>query len=394
LVKFYAAICTQGNDTTRQLAITNTLHRARANPAVTHLEYRLLEEIASRCRWGFRYHCDPLEATAFFIGQGSASNMGRPMSKLEKAGLVAAIAVPRKAGGWPMTFCTIVCTADDRGGQSWEALRAQARERYNGAMRTKRNGCDWPLPDTPEPSTRRHDDLSTHHHDVSIVQNTDFQDGNSSPQRIATRHHENQTVNRGNEKDEEDLIGDNRCDVDATVPKPEIILPAEALPPEPDATSIIREEHRVEFRQLADTFGRRPGEMVIAPTSRSITDPTLNKIVQQELGSFLYDQEGCFTTAVAEKAIASALLTTSLADGKGGSFRSMVRFFQKVLRSEASELQRAEINRIAKLRVDGALQHESAEKRLRSVREGRGAGRKSSTSVTDLLAEYAAREAR
>ncbi len=163
LAKFYAAICTQGDDGTRQLAITNTLHRARANPNVTHLDYRILEQIASRCRWAFRYDSEPQEATAFFIGQGSASNMGRPLSRLQQAGLVAVIAAPRKAGGWPMTFCTIVCTAEDRSGQSWKILRAQARERYNGVMRSKRNGCDWPLPDTPEPSTRHHDDSPTRH---------------------------------------------------------------------------------------------------------------------------------------------------------------------------------------------------------------------------------------
>ncbi len=393
LAAFYTAIRTQGNDATRQLAITNTLHRARANPDVTHLDYRLLEQIASRCRWAFRYDSEPQEATAFFIGQGSGSNMGRPMSRLQQVGLVAAIAVPRKAGGWPMMFCTIVCTAEDRSGQSWEMLRAQARERYNGVMRAKRNGCDWPLPDAPEPSTRHYDNSPTRHHDVSTVQNSDFEEGNSSPRRIATRHHEDQTVNSSTVKDEEDLVGESRSDVDATFPAPEIILPAEVLSPEPDATTVIREEHRAEFRQLADTFGRRPGEMIINPTPRSTTDLILDGIVRQELTSYLYDHDGRFSGAIAEQAIASALLAIRLMEGRSPKIGSMAKCFRKALRDEAAEIQRAEVNRIANLRVDGAIQQEIAEKRRRGVREGRGGARKSSsTSWSDLAANYAANQ--
>jgi hypothetical protein len=52
----------------------------------------------------------------------------------------------------------------------------------------------------------------------------------------------------------------------------------------PLTATAICEEQREGLRRLADTFGRRPGEMVVAPTPRSTTDPILTKIVQQELG--------------------------------------------------------------------------------------------------------------
>lgn len=110
---FCEAIRSQGGSEHRQLAITNMLHRARANPAISHRGYRVLEEIASRCRWEYRYHAEPMEAVAFYTGQKSGSNMGRILAELRDADVLTTIAVPRKAGGRPMTFCTVVCTPED-----------------------------------------------------------------------------------------------------------------------------------------------------------------------------------------------------------------------------------------------------------------------------------------
>ena len=386
---FVAAIASQGDENTRQYALSNADRRARASLKVSHRAYRVFTELIACVRWSHRYCSAPLEAVAFLTGFGDGSNVGRILRELRDVGFIAMIGVPRKAGGWPMTFCTVVCTSEDRSGQSWETLRAQARERYNGAMRAKRNGCDWPLPDTPDP-IRYGDELASRHHNVSTVQNPVFEEGNSSPQRHASRHHNDQTVYRGKCREEEDLVGETRSDADATS-LPEIILPSDDLSAEPDATNIIREEHREAFRQLADTFGRRPGEMVISPTPRTTTDPILDGIVRPELASYLYDQDGHFTSTVAERALTSALRATQLMTGRNANMGSMAKCFEKALRDAAAEIQRAEVNRLAKLRVDSAIQQEIAEKRLRGVREGRGRPRKSSsTSWSDLAADYAA----
>jgi hypothetical protein len=164
-----------------------------------------------------------------------ASNIGRTLRELRNAGFVAVILVPRKAGGRPMTFCTIVCTSDDRSGQSWEMLRAQARERYNGAMRAKRNGCDWPLPDTPEPVIRQGDELAMRCHALN-------EQANASQQRNAMRCHNDQTVNSDTEKIT-DPGGDNGG--------AEIILPSAF----PLVASVILDEDREAFRDLSTHLG-------------------------------------------------------------------------------------------------------------------------------------------
>src|SRR5262249_23762402 len=66
---FYEAICSQGNADVRQTAISNMLARARANPAIRHHDYRLLEQIASCTRWEYRYCCQSNRALAYFAAQ-------------------------------------------------------------------------------------------------------------------------------------------------------------------------------------------------------------------------------------------------------------------------------------------------------------------------------------
>jgi hypothetical protein len=71
----------------------------------------------------------------------------------------------------------------------------------------------------------------------------------------------------------------------------------------------------------------------------------------------------------------------------------MVTFFEKTLRTKVADAQRAEHERIAKLRAEGKIQQEIVEKRLHGVREGRGKPRKwSSTSWSDVAADYAANQ--
>ncbi len=125
--------------------------------------------------------------------------------------------------------------------------------------------------------------------------------------------------------------------------------------------------------------------MIISPKPRTTTDPILDGIVRQELTSYLYDHDGRFVSTVAERALPSALRAIRLMEGRSAKIGSMAKCFEKALRDAAAEIQRAEANRIAKLRVDGAIQQEIGEKRRRGVREGGGGARKSSsTSWSDL----------
>ena len=184
---FYEAIRTHGNVNTRQKSISSLLERSRANPELTNANYRVLEQVASRCRWDYRYHCEPMEAVAFFTGQAAAGNMGRSLDGLVKLGYVHTLSVPRKLGGRPMRFCTVVCSADDRSGMSSVTLRQQARDRCNGVQRAKRNGCEWPLPDEPIPQGEGLNDALNE-------ENLATKEGNPSPRRDANPHHEDQTV--------------------------------------------------------------------------------------------------------------------------------------------------------------------------------------------------------
>ena len=128
LNEFYNAVCTQGSEKVRQSAISNALARARANPEVSHQAYRILEGIASRVRWRYRYHCETVENLAWFTA-GSPGNMHRPLEALTKLRLVARLDVPRHSGGRPVAYLTVICTPEDRSGQSLEELAQAAKLR-------------------------------------------------------------------------------------------------------------------------------------------------------------------------------------------------------------------------------------------------------------------------
>ena len=127
---FHDAIRTHGPAATRQSAISRMLDRARAMRELPHHAYRVLEQIASRCRWKYRYHCEPLEAVAFFTGASDGGNMKRPVDKLVQLGLVHRLNVPRLSGGRPVPYFTVVCTAEDRSGQTYLDLLRLAKEQY------------------------------------------------------------------------------------------------------------------------------------------------------------------------------------------------------------------------------------------------------------------------
>ena len=128
LREFYDAVRSHGSERVRQGAISNFLARARANPALSHQAYRILEGIASRCRWRYRYHCETVESLAWFTA-GSPGNMHRPLEALTNLQLIARLDVPRHTGGRPVAYLTVTCTAEDRSGQSLEDLAQAAKLR-------------------------------------------------------------------------------------------------------------------------------------------------------------------------------------------------------------------------------------------------------------------------
>ena len=157
LEAFYEAVRSQGDAGVRQAAISNTLARARANPAIKHHDYRLLEQIASCSRWEYRYCCQSNKALAYFAAQ-VAKNIGRSLSNLTGAGMIAGVDVPRQIGGWPMTYYTLRCSAEDRSNQTLrnlnEAFKAAVSSRQaDDLLTSSRPPDDDPTPGQVVPQT-------------------------------------------------------------------------------------------------------------------------------------------------------------------------------------------------------------------------------------------------
>jgi hypothetical protein len=161
----------------------------------------------------------------------------------------------------------------------------------------------------------------------------------------------------------------------------EFSKPKAASPSPPDA---ITDEHREAFRELADTFGRRKGEMVPNPTVRADSDPMLDGLIRSELGAYPPD--------IVERAIdaalrdANAVRLRDIQDGSAGKGRggmpSLVRHLEKVMRSKADDLMRARDESEAKNRTD--VQQEVLEKRFRGVVRTAGGGKKRGSSWEDI----------
>ena len=90
--------------------MSRTAERARANPDLGHHAYRAFEQIVSRCRWKFRYHCEPVEELAHFTGAADGSNMRRPLEALQKLNYISRLNIPRMGGGRPVPYFTVVCS--------------------------------------------------------------------------------------------------------------------------------------------------------------------------------------------------------------------------------------------------------------------------------------------
>ena len=70
-------------------------------------------QIASRCKWKFRYHFETAETLGFFAGT-DGSNILRALRPLCAAGAIAVVDLPRKDGGHPILCFAILCNARDR----------------------------------------------------------------------------------------------------------------------------------------------------------------------------------------------------------------------------------------------------------------------------------------
>src|SRR4030095_8032757 len=91
------AIKSHGNAEIRHAAIDNAMHRQRQNREIPHHSYRVLEGIASRCKWRYRYHFETAETLGYFSAI-DGSNLRRILKPLIEQRAVASLALPRKDG--------------------------------------------------------------------------------------------------------------------------------------------------------------------------------------------------------------------------------------------------------------------------------------------------------
>ena len=160
-------------------------------------DYRLLEQIAYFSRWEYRYCCQSNKALAYFAAQADPKNIGRSLSNLLGAGVVAGIDVPRQIGGWPVTYYTLRCTAEDRSTQTIGNLNAA----FKASVASRH-------PDDLLPSSRPPEDENP----GQVVQQTTCK---SSAGVVASRPPDAQTVNKRNVNREHHGAD---APVDATLP--------------------------------------------------------------------------------------------------------------------------------------------------------------------------------
>jgi hypothetical protein len=350
LERFLAAIRSHGDPAIRQAAISNALHRARADRKVTHVQYRLLEQTASRSRWVARYSSEPQEVRAWFASLKSGSNVGRFDAALVAVDYLVTIEGPRRSGGWPLVFSTIKCSPGDRTGESHKELLGRARRLFNGQERAARAGYNWCAETEPDASpTCNGYDL-----DGAASRN-----GYSSP-----------TQNQGASRNGYESASRNGYELivyrDTTTPEggvPKGVLGTPFARAVPDPTEAITEQQFEEVRSLADTFGKRPGAMVVRQTRRDEIEGDLRTTVQP-----VVEKHGAQIARQAlDQTIVLARHANKLSKSEGGA-PSLFRFLFQVLPDQAANVERAEKSRADKQQADQAVQAEIADKRMAAVR--------------------------
>src|SRR5262249_52861756 len=109
-------------------AIDMAKERARRDTGLPHLAFRVFDAVASRCKWKHRYYWQSMEMLSFITSQNPGhSNAARYVDQLVHRGYLADIYVPSETGGRNKRYLTVVCTAEDRTGQTLEDIAAAAR---------------------------------------------------------------------------------------------------------------------------------------------------------------------------------------------------------------------------------------------------------------------------
>lgn len=156
-----------------------------------------------------------------------------------------------------------------------------------------------------------------------------------------------------------------------------------------DHRPVLIEKHYDDFRGLCDTFGRKAGEMVIAPTPRDTSDDLLEDLVRSELGE-------C-PQHIAQRAIDAALRAAKAATltnrqngraGKSaGGISALLRYLEHAVRSQATNIQIADASALAKMHTEKTVQTKVANKRLDGVARGGGGAKKRGSSWDEIGSE-------
>jgi len=168
---------------------------------------------------------------------------------------------------------------------------------------------------------------------------------------------------------------------------PAILSPVDDPPNH--APDLVSESDFQAFHRLADTFGRPADAMVMAPSSRELTDPILLGLARNHLGSV--DRKMGKLALNATFLAAHAAEINSRQHGHagrgGGGIRALVAYFDKVLPAKVAHIQAAEAERMRNEQVDLVVEQAIAEKRLKAARQGRGPRRGGRASWDDIGAE-------
>lgn len=190
--EFYDACRSHGSEAVRQRALSNAEARVRADPDVSHQEFRVFAQIVSRVRQRFGYHCEPMQTAAHFSAS-DPKNIRRPIDNLIELGFLRRLDLPRPAGGRPMPCLTVVCTPEDRSGETISILARAAKQR------------SIPCDEFDEDANRHHDDLQTVTMTPSPAPNRHVEGLQTVTMTGANRHHDAHTV-KGNVKEGSEVL--------------------------------------------------------------------------------------------------------------------------------------------------------------------------------------------
>ena len=122
--RFYDAIRSQGPEQlevtkedgrkrlvhVRMRAIDMATERARKDRAMSPVEFRIFEAVASRCKWRHRYFWQSMQILSFISAQDPAhSNVARYVDRLVELGYLVDIYVPSPSGGRHRRYLTVAC---------------------------------------------------------------------------------------------------------------------------------------------------------------------------------------------------------------------------------------------------------------------------------------------